>query len=86
MTLKEQLQKAIPSLTENDFGRHETDLYVVAYPEVRNWLETNYTFWKNVKTFTGNICPNWNGGGKLCFDIPFAAWEEKYPNSSMQQT
>lgn len=72
MNLKDQLKQAIPTLTDNDFAGHATDLYVVAYPEVTQWLKTNYQFWNNVTTFYSQKNSNWNGQGKLCYDIPFA--------------
>jgi hypothetical protein len=74
--LKNRLMAAIPSLTDADFAFHATDLYVVASPEVENWLENNYEFWLNVSTFMSQPGSNWNGAGKRCFDIPFAGnWE-----------
>jgi len=70
--LKDRLKQAIPTLTDDDFAVHATDLYVVAYPEVRAWLKANYRFWTNVTTFVSQVGSNWNGAGRVCFDIPFA--------------
>ena len=76
--LETQLREAIPHLTDYDFGHHETDLYVVAYPEVREWLKANYEFWSNVESFVSQKGSDWNGAGKLCFDISFAGnWSTK---------
>jgi hypothetical protein len=77
MSLKSDLMNAIPKLTERDFGNHETDLYVVAYPEVTKWLLKNYQFMGNVRNFTGNEkAKDWNGAGLPCYDIPFAHEKE----------
>lgn len=73
-TLQQQLREAFPQLTERDFGTYYTDLYVVAYPFVCEWLASNYEFYSNVTTFKGSPeATNWNGAGRLCLDIPFAA-------------
>ena len=71
--LQQRLMDAGLGLTEDDFGTHYTDLYVVAKPGVREWLKENYEWFCNVTMFTGNPeATQWNGAGKLCFDIPFA--------------
>lgn len=72
MTLKQQLMKAIPELTEDDFGNHYSDLYVVAYESVRKWLKQNYQYYNSIRTFMGNKGARWNGDGKICIEIPFA--------------
>jgi hypothetical protein len=72
MTLKEQLKNAFPELTERDFGSWQTDLYVVAYPKVVQWLKDNYQFYTNIQHFIGQKGADWNGAGKSCLDIPFA--------------
>lgn len=74
MNLKTQLMRRFPTLQEEDFATHECDLYVVAYPYVKDWLIHNYRFWDNVSTFYSPADTNWKGAGKLCFDIPFADW------------
>lgn len=76
-TLEQQLREAFPQLTDADFGHHASDLYVVAYPFVGEWLRKNYEFWSNVETFTGQVGSGWNGAGRLCYDIPFANWKAK---------
>lgn len=73
MALKQLLMDAIPSLTESDFMKKDTDLHVVAYPEVRDWLQKNYDFWDKIILYT-NKDDEWNGKDKLCFDIPYGAW------------
>lgn len=71
------LREAVPFLTDQDFGYHANDLYVVAYPEVEQWIKTNYEFPKNVQTFRSPEGSGWNGAGKLCFDLPFAGnWSQ----------
>jgi len=71
--LEQQLRKAFPWLTDRDFGHHATDLYVVAYPKIDEWLQDNYQFYSNVTRFIGNPeAEDWNGAGVLCLDIPFA--------------
>ncbi len=78
-TLQTRLCCALPNLKAEDFAYHATDLYVVATPEVRQWLKTHYTFWANVTTFRSQEGSGWNGAGKLCFDIPFAGqWGGNY--------
>lgn len=67
-------------LVEDDFATHYSDLYVVSLPGVHEWLNANHEFPKNIKPFISQKGSNWNGQGKLCFDIPFANaeyWEEK---------
>ena len=76
VSLEQQLRAAFPGLTDADFGRHESDLYVVAYPEVGDWLRKNYRFHRNVTTFVSQEGSNWNGAGRVCYDIPFAAWDQ----------
>ncbi len=76
MNLQQQLREAIPELTDRDFGHHATDLYVVAYPAVVEWLRDNYPFWTNVTRFVGQKGADWNGSERLCLDIPFAYWED----------
>ena len=70
--LQQRLQAAFPALTDDHFGYHETDLYVVALPGVREWLKENYKFYSNIETFTSQAGSNWAGAGKRCLDIPFA--------------
>lgn len=70
--LEQQLRQAFSQLTDRDFGYHATDLYVVDYPGIREWLTQNYPFHENVRSFTGQHGSDWNGAGKACLDIPFA--------------
>lgn len=59
-------------LEDKDFGYYATDLYVVAKPGVREWIQKNHPFPGNVTTFVGNKdATDWNGANKMCFDIPF---------------
>lgn len=63
--MKKELQAAL-GLQDDDFGYHESDLYVVDTPEVRTWLKANYKFYSNCTRFKCQI----TGRGML--DIPFA--------------
>jgi hypothetical protein len=69
MDVKQGLIDAL-GLTDDDFSSHATDLYVLAKPGVREWLDQNYPWPKNVSTFTAAAGTPW--AGKLCYDIPFA--------------
>lgn len=85
--LQARLMQALTHLTADDFACHATDLYVVALPEVMEWLKANYEWWENVTPFTSQEGSNWNGAGKRCFDIPFAGYwptasERPQPSSS----
>lgn len=64
------------ALSEDDFSRHCSDLYVVNRPGVVNWLRLNYEFFTSVTSFVSPAGSDWNGAGRLCLDIPFAAWDE----------
>ncbi len=76
--LQAQLMEALPELEPDDFAYHATDLYVVALPQVREWLKRNYEFWPNVQMFQSQAGSRWNGAGRMCFDIPFAGyWPER---------
>ena len=59
--LKEKL-----GLTEQDFFTHESDLYVVARPEVVSYLKANYKYWSNCTYFKCQVT------GRQMIDIPFA--------------
>lgn len=77
-----QLRAAVPSLTDADIATsdYHSDVYVVAYPAVTAWLQTNYRWWNAVTTFRSPDGSAWNGAGKLCYDIPFgngAEWNRK---------
>ena len=77
MSLKQELQKAFPQLTENHFGRHESDLYVVKVSGLLEWLETEHPlFFKNVTEFVSPHGSRWAGEGRVCLDIPFAEFDE----------
>lgn len=73
MKIPELQQKMMDELglEEKDFGHHATDLYVVAKPGVREWLNKSLQNPGNVTAFTGQSGSDWNGAGKQCFDIPF---------------
>ena len=65
-TLKQQLLSAGLGLTDADFGTHESDLYVLDIPGVREWLAG--TKW-NFTSFVGAKDSDW--AGKRALDIPF---------------
>lgn len=70
--MKKELQEKL-GLKDEDFGYHESDLYVVATPEVRAYLKANYKYWSNCTTFKCQVT------GRMMFDIPFANsefWEK----------
>lgn len=73
--LARRIREAFPELTPEHFARHETDLYVADEPHlaIGHWLQENLEFPKNVRTF---VSQEGSGkfGGKLHFEIPFAAW------------
>jgi hypothetical protein len=75
LPLKDQIRIAFPDMKDSDFDRHETDLYVKWSPDVEKWLRANYEHWSNITRFRSQI------DSSTWFDIPFAAWSEKYPNS-----
>lgn len=76
--LQKRLMEADLGLVADDFATHATDLYVVAKPGVREWLNANLKFPQNVETFRSQEGSNWNGSGKLCYDIPFHGnWPER---------
>ena len=72
-SLKDKIKEAFPAMTEEDFGRHESDLYVRVVPGLREWLRKNYSHHQNVQGFTSQI------DGTPWLDIPFAAWDERFP-------
>lgn len=75
--LQQRLMAAFPELTTDHFAYHATDLYVVALPGVRQWLNQYYEYAKNVQGFVSQSGSNWAGAGKPCLDIPFAGnWPE----------
>lgn len=80
MKLEEQLRQAFPKLTNQDFGHHASDLYVVAYPGIWEWLQKHFDYPQTITTFIGQESPDWNGGGRLCYEIPFAGnWQGESP-------
>ena len=79
--LQQRLMDAELGLEANDFAYHASDLYVVAKPGVKEWLDKNLTNPKNVTGFTSQEGSNWNGAGKWCYDIPFMGYwpdQERY--------
>lgn len=68
--IKTELLNAGLHLTDDDFGTHESDLYVLSRPGVVNWLKTNYQWWCNVTEFVGAAGTDW--AGKIVLDLPFA--------------
>jgi len=76
-SLKESLKESFPNLKEEDFSTHYSDLYVVNYPGISNWLKNNKIGFSFFESQQGS---NWNGAGKKCIDIPFKNddfWKEK---------
>lgn len=71
--LMKRLIAADLDLTADDFGNHATDLYVVCKPGVREWLKENHKYYCNVTGFMSPADSEWNGAGKYCLEIPFAA-------------
>lgn len=75
--LQVELQAAIPALTDDHFAYHATDLYVVALPGVREFLQNyklKYGDGKQTVSFSGFTSQEgslWAGAGKFCYDIPF---------------
>lgn len=67
--LQTKLMAAIPALTDADFDYHASDLYVVAKPGVREWLQANN---QSSTVFTAKAGHDW--AGKHCFDIPFGGY------------
>lgn len=69
--LQKQLQDAL-GLADDDFGYHESDLYVLAKPGVREWLKTNYEFFSIVTGFRSQKGSSFDGA--MAYDIPFAGY------------
>lgn len=78
-TVKQKIQEAFPSMSDDQFDRHESDLYVKYSPELDEWLKKNYEYYGNVTKFRSQI------DGETWIDIPFAAWEEKYKGKAMEK-
>ena len=78
--LEQQLRNAGLDLGDGDFAYHATDLYVVAKPGVREWLKANFEYFSSITGFTSQKGSDWNGAGKLCYDIPFQGYWPKHPN------
>ena len=55
LPLKERIIKAFPLMKDDDFDRHETDLYVRSSPMLLSWLKENYEFFCNVSTFINQV-------------------------------
>lgn len=72
--LQKQLQDAL-GLADEDFGYHESDLYVLAKPGVLEWLKANYKFFSNIQRFWSQKECSWKGA--MAFDIPFGGY---WPN------
>lgn len=73
MSRKPEMQvkmQAELGLEDDDFAYHATDLYVVAKPGVLDWIKKNYPN-ARPEGFLSQEGSNWNGAGKLCYDIPF---------------
>jgi hypothetical protein len=64
--------EAFPAMVDRDFASHYTDLYVVASPELMDWLKVNYEWHRQVTLFVSPKGSDWNGAGRTCLDIPFA--------------
>lgn len=76
MSLKEQLL-AIPALglTDADFAHHASDLYVVAKPGVHDAIKKLRPT-ACLSVFTSQTGSNWNGAGKLCWEVTFGRMDE----------
>lgn len=74
MTLKQQLIKAF-NLTEDQFGTHESDLYICPKASelqaIKEHLQYNN---RAFELFIGAKGSDWQG--KTCIDIPFGYFEE----------
>ena len=88
--LQQRLMAAGFGLEDADFAYHATDLYVVAKPGVREWLQKNHPNPENITGFTSQEGSGWNGAKRidlgfgykvapLCLDIPFAGHWPKHP-------
>lgn len=69
-TLKQELKQTF-NLSEDDFGSHESDLYVLDHPGIRRFLKERG---QSFEQFIGAKDSPW--GGKPALDIPFAAMNE----------
>jgi len=69
MTLKQQIQNAIPELNNDNFGGHASDLYIRARPIVLQWFFKNYKFFKQCTTFT-------DYNNDLWIEVPFGRFDE----------
>lgn len=72
-SLTDDIKKAFPKLTDDDFDDHESDLYVKWSQELDDWLKKNYQFYKNIQTFTSQT------DKQKWFDIPFAHEDKGIP-------
>jgi len=73
MDVKKELQKRF-NLTDEHFDTHESDLYVKANLDIKEWLKANYEHYENISQFVSQIDET------LWFEIPFANtefWEKK---------
>ena len=52
-------------LNDAAFDTHESDLYVIATPEVRSYLRDNYAYWGSCSAFKCQVT------GCMMIEIPF---------------
>ena len=73
-SLKERLLAADLGLTEDHFGNHCSDLYVLFSTPVMDWLHKNHEFPNQVTTFSINKGSDWGKvwGIRTGIEIPFS--------------
>lgn len=72
--VQQQLQKQF-GLVDADFAYHESDMYVVHSELVLQWLRKHYP-WLRISAFMSPEGTDWNGAGRVCLDVTFAAMDE----------
>jgi hypothetical protein len=80
-SLKGDIKKAFPKMTDKDFDSYKSDLYVKWSPEVMKWIESNYEHGKSksiVSTFISDTDKSkW-------IEINFANTDESIMNESLK--
>ena len=72
--IQRRMQKDL-GLSDRDFAYHGSDMYVVLTEPVAQWLRTHEP--KLQRTlFTSQKGSDWNGAGKICIEVAFAAMAE----------
>lgn len=72
--LQQRLQDAL-GLSDDDFGYHASDLYVLDKPGVWEWLQKNFEFPQNISRFMSNKECSWKGARAI--EIPFSGYWPK---------